>query len=90
MASIGVNSSGSDPMTNVSQERDEDSGQYREEFADSDFLTAIAELETATTNGIADFVGCSYDLAYRRLNELEDEGKVQSKEVGGSFLWINQ
>lgn len=71
----------------MSQDRDEDSGQYRKEFPDSDFIEAIEDLETATTNGIADFVGCSYDLAYRRLKGLEEEGKIESREIGGSFLW---
>lgn len=71
----------------VGQDRDEDSGKFTEQYPEEAFLKAVERLETATTTEIAEVVGCSYDLAYRRLNTLVDEGKVQRKEIGPSFVW---
>lgn len=71
----------------VAQDRDEDSGKYTEQYPEEAFLEAVEQLETATTTGIAEEVGCSYDLAYRRLNTLFDEGEVQREEIGPSFVW---
>ena len=48
-------------------ERDEDSGQFREQYPRELFLDGVGELEVATTANVAEYVGCSYDLAYRRL-----------------------
>lgn len=71
----------------VTTERDEDSGQFTEEYDKIDFLDAVETLATPTTNNVAEYVGCSYDLAYRRLKSLENEGVVRFNEVGSSFLW---
>lgn len=71
-------------MTN---DRDEESGKFREQYPTELFLTALAEHDLATTAKVAEYVGCSYDLAYRRLNMLAEEGQVQKSEVGGSFVW---
>lgn len=68
--------------------RDDDSGQFREVFEREDFLRAVEELETATTANVAEAVGCSYDLAYRRLKALEGRQRITSKRVGNSFLWF--
>lgn len=67
--------------------RDEDSGRYEEEFPREEFLRAVEELDSPTTSNVASYVGCSYDLAYRRLKGLEEEGVVRSDTVGNSFLW---
>lgn len=68
-------------------DRDEETGQYTEEFPLSAFLEAVRKLDVATTNTVADAVGCSYDLAYRRLKELEDAGELEVTKVGNAFLW---
>jgi len=67
-------------------DRDE-SGQFTEEYEDGAFLSAIDALPVASTQNVADRVGCSYDLAYRRLQTLEEDGEVGKEEVGGSFVW---
>lgn len=69
-------------------ERDEETGQFREEYPVQDFLRAVVELDTPTTSNVADLVGCSYDLAYRRLVNLADKGEVLKQEVGNSILWL--
>jgi CTP-dependent riboflavin kinase len=66
----------------------DDEGQFTEEYADKEFLSAISGLSVASTQNIANEVDCSYDLAYRRLKSLEEEGKVEPEEVGGSFIWL--
>jgi hypothetical protein len=71
----------------VAQDRDEDSGRFTEQYPEEAFLDAVERFGTATTTEIAEEVGCSYDLAYRRLNALVDEEKVQRKEFGSSFVW---
>lgn len=71
----------------VGDDRDEE-GQYTEVYTDEDFLNAVEELEVASTQNIADIVGCSYNLAYRRLKDLQDDEKVDSQEVRNAFIWI--
>jgi predicted HTH transcriptional regulator len=73
--------------TVVTRDRDEDSGKFTEQYPENAFLEAIKRLDTATTTKIAEEVGCSYDLAYRRLNSLLSEEKVERKQVGPSFVW---
>jgi ribosomal protein S25 len=68
-------------------ERDDESGKYIEKYSDKEFIKSVKEVKTSTTQNIADRVGCSYDLAYRRLNTLEDEGILSSTEIGGCLLW---
>jgi ribosomal protein S25 len=71
-------------------ERDDESGKYIEKYSDKEFITSVGEVKTSTTQNIADRVGCSYDLAYRRLNTLEDEGILSSTEIGGCLLWSTE
>ncbi|WP_396611464.1 transcriptional regulator [Haloferax sp. S1W] len=71
----------------MAPDRDKDTGRYRKEYPVESFLQAVSELEVATTSKVAKKVGCSYDLAYRRLHELEERGNLKKQEVGGSFVW---
>jgi len=71
----------------VPNDRDEDSGKFREQYPTESFLRAVNELDMATTSNVAESVGCSYDLAYRRLNMLVEDGQLAKVEVGGSFVW---
>ena len=73
--------------TAVPNDRDEDSGKFREQYPTESFLKAVDELNMATTSKVAESVGCSYDLAYRRLTALAEEGQVVKSEVGGSLVW---
>lgn len=66
----------------------DDEGKYTKTYPDEAFLTAVEELDVASTQNVANEVGCSYDLAYRRLKELEKEGKVRTQEVRNAFLWF--
>ena len=66
----------------------DDEGQYTETYSDDAFIEAVNELDVASTQKIADNVGCSYDLAYRRLKELEKDSRIKHEEVGQSFIWL--
>lgn len=66
----------------------DDEGRYSQKYPDEAFLEAVRTLDVASTQNVADEVGCSYDLAYRRLKSLEEEGTVNSEKVGSSFVWL--
>jgi len=74
----------------VAPDRDEDTGRFSAEYSVEAFLQAVHELETATTSNVAKNVGCSYDLAYRRLHKLEEDGELTKQRVGGSFVWTRK
>jgi hypothetical protein len=71
----------------MSDNRD-DNGQYKQEFADEEFLEAVRGLPVASTQNVADNVGCSYNLAYRRLMTLGAQSRVRKEDVGTSFVWF--
>lgn len=72
----------------VAQDRDEESGKFTEQYPKEAFLAAVESLDNATTTKIAEEVGCSYDLAYRRLTSLSDTGEIRHTRVGSSFVWF--
>ena len=63
-------------------------GHFEKEFFDEDFLDAVSAVDGATTNEVAEAVGCKYRTAYARLGELEDEGTVTGRKVGNSLVWM--
>ena len=67
-------------------DRNEDSGKFTEQYPTEEFLSAVKEIDNATTAEVADLVGCSYDLAYRRLNELSEDEKITRMKVGSTFI----
>jgi len=71
------------------KDREKDSGKYTTSYPDSDFIDAIQTLDgMAGTSEIAENVGCTRRTAYTRLQSLESEGKVSSRKVGNSLVWI--
>jgi predicted ArsR family transcriptional regulator len=69
-------------------DRDDDSGQYTETYPTEEFLDAIAAADDmAGTQDVADYVGCSYETAYKKLRQLEDEGAVESRKVANARVW---
>lgn len=70
--------------------RDEETGQFSEEYPREAFLQAVESHEMATTTQVAETVDCSYDLAYQRLGDLADEGEIKKRNVGGSFVWLQK
>jgi len=70
------------------RERDDESGKYTDSYSDEDFIDAIKrEGGIAGTGAIADLVGCSHRQALNRLNDLEEQNEITSKDVGRSLVW---
>jgi predicted transcriptional regulator len=68
------------------RERDDD-GKYNQSYTDEEFVDAVEAIPVAGTQNVAEEVGCSYDLAYRRLNQLFNDGTIAREKVGGSFVY---
>lgn len=72
----------------VPKERDEESGKYTETYPLGSFTEALQSLSSAaSTQEVADEVGCAYRTAFAKLSELEDKGEVTSRKVGNARLW---
>lgn len=70
-------------------ERDEESGEYRETYPTGEFVDAIESGDGFVgTQDVADDVGCSYELAYKRLRDLADDGAVASRKVANARVWF--
>jgi GTP-sensing pleiotropic transcriptional regulator CodY len=71
------------------KDRDEESGKYQTTYSDSEFIDAIKQLDgLAGTAEIAEEVGCTQRTAYTRLTSLEYSGKINSREIGNSLVWL--
>jgi len=70
-------------------ERDEDTGKFTSSYSHQEFLDSLEALSgQASTQEIADKVGCAYRTAYQKLVELEEEEEISSKKVANARLWI--
>jgi predicted transcriptional regulator len=70
------------------KERDDETGKYTENYPPEKFVSALKELGSeASTQEIADRVGCAYRTAHAKLSTLEDAGKITSRTVGNAKLW---
>ncbi len=71
-------------------DRDEETGKYTGKYSTEDFLDVIIEEGgMAGTGDIADQVGCAHDTAYKRLQEMEEQGLVSCRKVGNTLLWFS-
>ena len=69
-------------------EQDKDTGKITRQYSDEQFINVVKDSSPASTSEVAEGVGCSSDNAYRRLKELEEAGKVNSKMAGNSLIWL--
>jgi hypothetical protein len=70
------------------KDRDEQTGKYTERYTLESFLSALESIGgSADTQEVADEVGCAYRTAHAKLTELEENGKLTSREVGNAKLW---
>jgi len=69
--------------------RDNDTGEFTETYPHQEFLQSLESLSgQASTQEITNEVGCAYRTAYQKLVELEEDGKISSKNIGNARLWI--
>jgi predicted ArsR family transcriptional regulator len=74
----------------MAKDRDEETGKYTETYPRESFISALDSLEgAASTQEIADEVGCAYRTAHAKLSTLEQENKISSRKVGNSKLWMS-
>lgn len=73
----------------VNREQDEESGRFVAKHEDEDFLGALQEHGgAASTTEIAETVGANRRTTHYRLDKLRDQGRISSRKVGNSLLWI--
>lgn len=78
-----------DSQVHAMPKRNEESGRYTDEYPREEFLDALRTLDgTGGTSEIAGEVGCIRETAYKKLRAMRDDGLVNSRDVGGSLLWI--
>lgn len=70
-------------------DRRDDRGQFTPTYSEEEFLNAVSEYEPAGTSEVADAVNCTYQNADYRLRQLEEKGKVRSKKIGQSLVWMS-
>jgi predicted transcriptional regulator len=70
------------------RERDEETGEFTEEYPTEEFLQSLEELGPAGTTEIAEHIGCDRRTAYIKLQSLEQDGVVESQKVGNALLWM--
>jgi predicted transcriptional regulator len=68
-------------------ERD-NTGRFAAKYDEQDILAAVRANDPAATAEVADAVGFARQNADYRLRRLEEEGKVRSKKVGASLVWM--
>jgi len=75
-------------MADSNAERDAETGKYRASHEGHEFVKAVAREEgLATTADVADRVGCAHRTALMYLNDLEDEGRIDSTKAGRAKVW---
>ena len=68
------------------RERDE-KGRIVETYPLEQVEDVLRDLGSAGTRSVADELGSSYETAYHKLRDLEDEGRVSSRKVANARLW---
>lgn len=69
-------------------QRDQHSGQYTASYSDDEFIETLAELGgEATASEVADQIGCVRDSAYRRLDQLTENGDILKRQAGRIMVW---
>ncbi len=69
------------------EKQTDDTGQFEKEVSDDRLVAAVSNLEPAGTTEVSDAVGMTRPGAYRRLQELDDDGRVDVSRIGGSLVW---
>lgn len=66
---------------------DDRSGPFEKAHADEELLEFVVNEEVVTTKEVADQFEYHIQTARRRLKELEQEGRLNKKDVGKRFVW---
>lgn len=66
---------------------DERSGPFEKQHTDDDIVEFVEENEVVTTREVAEYFDYHLQTARRRLKSLEEEGRLNKKDVGKRFVW---
>lgn len=66
---------------------DERSGPFEEQHSDEDILEFVETNEVVTTKEVAEHFDYHIQTARRRLKSIEQDGKLNKKDVGKRFVW---
>lgn len=72
----------------VTYDKHDESGKFTPTFSPEDFLEAVGNLDLPTTSDVAEEVGCAHRTALHHLNQLEDDGRLASRQAGRAKLWM--
>lgn len=64
-------------------------GRFTPEHTDGEVLAAVRTHEPAATSEVADELGITRQGADRRLRQLREDGRVNSKQIGKSLVWFS-
>lgn len=64
--------------------------QFDKEYPEGVFLEAVRNCPVASTDNVADEVGCDRSTAYRRLKQLEERGEIGSEDVSRGKVWTRR
>lgn len=68
--------------------RDEGTGRYQTEYHDEEFVAAVQSVDgPATTQEVAEVVGCNNATANRRLTTLAENEMLERIDKTGVLLW---
>jgi|APHM01.1.fsa_nt_gi hypothetical protein len=62
-------------------------GLFESSYSTADILAVVEDGDLTGTQDVADALGSSYETAYKRLQNLEEEGRVQSGKVANTLIW---
>ena len=66
---------------------DPETGQFVSKYGEGAFRGALADLGETGTAEVAEYVGCTHDTAYKRLNKLAKSEDIDRRRVAGAILW---
>lgn len=66
---------------------DEQSGPFEEVHSDDEILAFVEEQEVVTTKEVAEEFEYHIQTARRRLKSLNQEERLNQKDVGKRFVW---
>lgn len=70
----------------MARERD-DRGRVKETYPLDEVYASLEEIGPASTTDVMESLDSSYETAYQKLRELEDNDLVSSTRVGNARLW---
>lgn len=67
--------------------RNDTSGRFAPKYPNESFTGALDELGEVGTREVAEHVGCDFDTARLRLQNLAEQGAVEKRQVSSVTLW---